>query len=289
MRRPLTTAAALLTAALIAGCSASGSTPSGSPTAPVGAASEPVAAAPEMQHIHNLALRGDTLLMGSHHGLWEQQPGQVPTQVSKTFDVMGFAADGETYLASGHPGEGMDAPADLGLLKSTDGGRTFENVSLSGEVDFHRLVASGSTILGVDSGDGTLRRSTDAGRTWRSLGTGPFDIAIDPADPDRVLGTTEQGPVVSTDGGSSFQPIKEAPLIAFLSWNGDSLGGIAPDGMVYTSADRGKTWEHAGHVEAEPAAFTMTGGRVVVLAGETIFASADGGKTFSPRITGVGA
>ncbi|MDP1876362.1 MAG: hypothetical protein Q8M17_02220 [Actinomycetota bacterium] len=42
------------------------------------------------------------------------------------FDVMGLVRAGERWLASGHPGEGMDAPGDLGLIESTDGGRTFE-------------------------------------------------------------------------------------------------------------------------------------------------------------------
>jgi photosystem II stability/assembly factor-like uncharacterized protein len=290
--RPLGIALAAAGAALvIAGCSsAAPDVPAASSSsAPATASSRAVAADPAMEHIHNLALRGDTLLLGSHHGLWEQQPGQTATQVSEAFDVMGFALDGETYLASGHPGEGMSAPADLGLLKSTDAGRSWQTVSLSGEVDFHRLVASGKTILGVDSGDGSLRRSTDGGATWTNLGPGPFDIALDPTDPDYVLGTTKEGPVVSTDGGRTFEPVNGAPVIAFLSWQGDTLGGIAPDGTVYTSANRGRTWRHAGHVSAQPAAFTMAGKHVAVLAGDTILESRDGGRTFAPRITGLTA
>ena len=35
--------------------------------------------------------------------------------------LMGFAPAADRWLASGHPGPGMDAPADLGLLASADG------------------------------------------------------------------------------------------------------------------------------------------------------------------------
>lgn len=250
----------------------------------------PVAADPSWEHVHSLTLRGDELLIGTHEGLWSQQPGKPPTRLSaEEFDVMGLAlaADGTLY-ASGHPGPGQDAPADLGLQTSTDRGRTWQPVSLAGEVDFHRLRVIDQTVQGESAHDGRLLRSTDAGATWSDLGTPPlFDIALDPADSDHLIGTTQDGPVRSTDGGRTLTPIAGAPMLAFLAWTADALYAVAPDGSVQTSTDSGATWNKVAQLQGIPAALAADGHNVVALAGSTIWQSTDGGRTFHPRIAGL--
>ncbi len=247
----------------------------------------PVPAGQEWGHVHNLTLDGDRLLLGTHEGLWQQSPGQPARLLSDPpFDVMGFALSGRQMLGSGHPGEGQDLPTDLGLRQSTDGGRTWASVSLEGEVDFHRLRAAGAVVLGLSAHDGRLLRSTDRGRTWTDLGSPAlFDLALDPADADHVVATTDKGPAVSTDGGATFDPIAGAPLLALLAWAPTSLYGVAPDGVVHTSIDGGSTWQVAGSVPGRPAALDADAGRVVVLAGDTVVESTDGGVSFIPRIT----
>ena len=249
----------------------------------------PVTAPAEWEHVHNLTLDGNRLLVGTHEGLWAQPDGEAAQLVSDPpFDVMGLALAGQAMFASGHPGEGQDLPADLGLQRSTDGGVIWTSVSLEGEVDFHRLRASGRVLLGVSAHDGRLLRSTDAGATWADLGTPPlYDLAVNPTDAEKVVGTTEQGPVASTDGGTSFTPIAGAPLLALLSWTPSHLYGITPDGIVHTSTDDGANWDEVGTVPGQPSAMAGQGKHVVVLAGDTIYESTDGGVTFAPRITGV--
>lgn len=243
----------------------------------------------EWEHVHNLTLDGSRLLVGTHEGLWVQPEGQAAQLVSDPpFDVMGLALSGQRMLASGHPAEGQDLPADLGLQRSIDDGVTWTGISLEGEIDFHRLSTSGRTILGVSSQGGVLLRSTDAGETWTDLGTPAlFDLALNPQDAEMVVGTTEQGPVTSDDGGTSFTPIAGAPLLALLSWTPSHLFGITPEGILHTSTDDGATWNEVGQVPGQPAAIAAQGERVVVLAADTIFESTDGGATFAPRITGV--
>lgn len=88
----------------------------------------------------------------------------------------------------------MDAPADLRLLETTDQGRTWTEVSLGGEVDFHRLVVSGDVVACLNVHDGRLLRPDDDGATWTDLGVpGLYDVAISPADPSIIVGTTENG------------------------------------------------------------------------------------------------
>jgi len=240
-----------------------------------------------LEHIHNLGLTGDTLLIGSHQGLFRQPPGQPPRRVGEPFDVMGFTITGNRWLASGHPGEGMNAPPDLGLLESDDEGATWADVSLAGQADFHRLTASSTTVLGVNSGHGMLWRSTDSGRTWTTGGPGPFDLALNPRNHRQAVGTTQDGPITSDDGGKTWKPLTDAPLIALLAWTDEGLWGVTPDGKVYESTDAGKTWRKTGQVDGEPSTLAATRTHINVLAGDTIWESLDQGATFTPRVTGI--
>ena len=241
-------------------------------------------------HLHTLAYDGPTLLMGAHNGLWAQAPGAQPSRVSaEAFDVMGFAVGDDSWYASGHPGPGMDAPDHLGLLASTDSGRTWTEVALAGDVDFHRLATSGEVIVGLNSMDSGLIRSDDAGATWTTLtNPGLYDVVIDPADPDVLVGTTEQGPVRSTDGGATFTTIARAPLLALLAWTGPDLYGVGVDGRVHHSGDGGLTWTARGSMPGQPMAVTAQGQTIAGLVDTVIVESADGGSTFTARLTDAG-
>lgn len=286
--------------ALLSGCAAASSANIGqtsgaasapaSPARPTGAGDGP--AAPEgWEHVHNLALDGSALLIGTHEGLWRQEPGQEPQVLSDDdFDVMGLARDGDRWLASGHPGADMDAPADLGLGESTDGGKTWSAVSLGGTVDFHRLVAAGNTVMGMSASDGKLLRSTDDGKTWQDMGTPQlYDLAIDPTTGTTVVGTTPDGPVRSTDGGKTFSPISGAPLLALVAWDPSGLVGIGVDGQVHVSRDAGDTWTATGKLDGQPTAMAVNAQAIVALVGDTVWQSTDGGIAFTPRLTGVTA
>lgn len=288
--------AAALTASLATGCSTA--TPTADPTPPVATSTAPSPSTTDaattievkadsaaLEHIHNLGLSGDTLLLGSHQGLFRQPAGQPPRRISKPFDVMGFTIDDDRWLASGHPGAGMNAPSDLGLLESRDSGESWAEVSLAGQVDFHRLSASNEVVLGVNSGDGLLWRSGDGGRNWDTLGSGPFDVALSPRDARRAVGTTQDGPITSNDGGRSWTPIADAPTIALLAWTTDRLWGVSPEGDVHSSTDSGETWRRSGTVPGSPSAVAANQDRVAILAGDTIWESLDQGATFAPRVT----
>jgi hypothetical protein len=280
----------------LAGCGAStapgAATPSTTSAAPAASATgtEPAVdvAGAAWEHVHNLAFDGDALLLGTHQGLYRQVPGQQPELISDTpFDAMGLTYDGQQWLASGHPAPGDELPSDLGLRASPDG-RTWTTLSLAGEVDFHRLAASGTTVMGIPAHGDTLLRSTDAGATWTRLDNpGVFDLAVDPVDPTRAVATTQSGPISSQDQGGSWVPLPAAPLIAFISWTPSGLLGLAPDGAVMASTDAGATWQTRGSVGGQPAALAVSADNVAALVGDRVVHSQDGGKTFSVRISGL--
>ncbi len=242
-----------------------------------------------MEHIHNLMLTDNELLLGTHQGLWSQVIGKKATRVgSSQFDVMALAMMNGMMVASGHPGVGEESVNNLGFRMSMDGGMTWENTSLFGKVDFHRLVASGNTVMGISSGDGALMRSADAGKTWTTLtNPGIYDLAMDPNDPRIVIGTTQSGPLMSIDGGKNFKTIPNSPIISLLSWDKARLVGVTPAGEVYQSLDMATTWKKLATVSGEPMALTVRGDQIAVLAGTTVYYSTDARLTFKERILGV--
>lgn len=242
---------------------------------------------PGLAHIHGLGVNpaDGALYVGSHHGVFRVSGKGEPEQVAgRTQDFMGFTVVGsDHFLASGHPGpDDADQPPHLGLIESTDGGRTWHTRSLSGEVDFHALEAKHEQVYGYDSQTGQVMASKD-GESWSRRAQLPLaDIAVSPDDPDVLLATTEQGPARSDDGGRAFRPIKGAPVLVLLDWPAIMrLVGVAPDGSVHTSRDGGKSWARSGTVPGRPAAMTTHGTSDVYVATEAaIHRSTDGGKTF---------
>ena len=92
----------------------------------------------------------------------------------------------------------------------------------------------------------------------------------------------------STDGGKTWSPIADTPLIALLAWHDDALVGVTPEGRVYSSTDGGRSWEKGGSVTGMPAAVAAHADHVAVLADDTVWQSNDAGGSFAPRITGLG-
>jgi photosystem II stability/assembly factor-like uncharacterized protein len=242
---------------------------------------------PTMAHIHGLGIdpADGTLYAGTHHGLFRIPKTGEPSLAGKHVqDFMGFAVVGKRhFLASGHPGPGQGGPPSVGLIESTDGGRSWKTLSLSGEADFHSLDSADGTIYGLNAHNGQLMASDD-GRQWEVRSTTPMaDFAADPAHPRTIVATTEEGPAISTDGGKSFTALDGAPLVALVDWAADgTLVGVAPDGTVYGGSDAGKSWKKRGRLAGPPEAIDVDNAHSIFAAANgKIWKSSDGGRTFS--------
>jgi hypothetical protein len=261
--------------------------PSTAPTPPTAAATAGAAAVPtvpaEAGHLHGLGIdpADGRLYLGTHVGLMVLDGDQVRRVGDATIDLMGFAVAGPRhYYASGHPGPDDDLPDPVGLVETTDGGRTWALLSRAGVSDFHTLAAGGGRVYGYD---GRIRTTTD-GRSWTdgAADVRPASLAVRPGTPTTVVATTQQGPVRSTDGGVSFQHLDGAPLLVLLAWTtDDELLGVDPDGAVHASGDGGTTWEQRGSAGSPPEAFTAAGADVVVAVAAHLLRSRDGGRTFT--------
>jgi hypothetical protein len=279
-RRGLAHAAGVVAIAVgLAGCSASTTaTSAGGSTAADGRL--------PVTHIHGVGTDAEdgALYLATHDGLFEVGEDGRSTRIGPVIDLMGFAVSGpDHFLASGHPGPGVDLPQPVGLIESTDGGATWVPVSRQGISDFHTLTSSNRGVLGYD---GSLWRSTN-GKEWEQLviPSPPATLATSP-DGQLVLATTEPGLLRSTDGGSSWSQVQSAPLLQVVDWAPDGAGlvGVTPGGELWTSADSGETWQEGPRLGSAPQAVDVSGSgeaaRVVVVTTEALLESTDGGRTF---------
>jgi hypothetical protein len=250
---------------------------------------------PGVAHVHGLGVNpaDGILYVATHHGLF-RVPGNDPAERvgDNTQDIMGFTVAGpDHFLASGHPdvaGLRQGQPSRLGLVESTDAGKSWKAVSLSGEVDFHGLAFGHGRTYGWDSGTGRFMVSSDQ-RTWDTRSTRRLiGFAVDPADGNHIVAADgAEGLIVSTDGGRTWQP-RRGPALVALSWDqAAGLFGADDDGNVHRSTDGGASWVAAGRLPGFPQAFLATADSLyaaVDVDGTTgIYRSTDSGRTWALR------
>ena len=125
-----------------------------------------------------------------------------------------------------------------GVYKSTDGGKTWENVGLKKSEHIGKIVIDprdSNTVwvaaqgpLWAPGGDRGLYKTTDGGKTWKaalaiSENTGVSDVVIDPRNPDVVYATAYQ---------------RRRHIWTLID------GG--PEGGIHKSTDGGVTWKKLG-------------------------------------------
>ncbi len=234
-----------------------------------------------ISHIHSVRAFGDQVILGTHEGLFRYVDQKtVQSMGPENFDIMGLAVFGKKLYASGHPGPGSKLPEPVGLLLSTDSGKTWKKLGLQGEVDFHLLESAGADMYGVDSGSGNLLYSNNAGKKWTSRGKNVVsDIAINPEKVGSALALRD-GKLISTQKSfTKMRAINSTLTFTSLDWISGSL--LATGGKsLYRSSDSGMTWKKISDFPDSVSTVTQSSKIIAVVAGNSIFKSTDGGKTF---------
>lgn len=246
----------------------------------------------DISHIHGIGIEPSdgALLIATHEGLIRSAKGT--TSIARVGDVkddlMGFFVLGPgRYIGSGHPSPDRAAPPNLGLLKSSNGGNSWQTVSLEGEADFHILRGSGSSVVGVSGHKPVLFTSTDLGDTWveQKLPEGLADLMIDPENSKRVVASTARGLLVSDDLGKSWNPGAKAPA-GLLAWDPDDGRFYLVDesGELSSTKDPASKLVPSGSLGELPAAITAADGSIyAALASGAVKVSTDGGKNWELR------
>jgi len=286
--------ALLLTVLTLAACGGDEET-AGAANGEVAAGSAPAPGDQQaaLEHIHGLGVdpATGTLHVATHYGLFAAAEGQAKLRRvgESRQDIMGFSVVGpRRFIGSGHPDPSQDLPPNLGLIESRDAGKSFKNISLLGEADFHVLRSAGRQIYGFNSGTGKLMTSTDGGREWteRAPPAGMFDLTIDPTDSQRIVASTELGLFVSVDSGEGWRPLRD-DAAGLLAWPApDSLFLVDGEGQVSRSADGGESFEAVGSIGGPPSAFVSHGEELYAALGDgKVTRSTNGGEKWTVRAT----
>lgn len=189
-------------------------------------------AEPLLHHVHGLAYASDgkALLVPSHFGLSAFRDGRWSEVDGPIHDFAGFSVAQSAMYASGHPPPDSALPDPLGLVRSTDGGTTWQVLTLGGQTDFH-VIATGyrANVIYVLSETAIpampvsgLYLTRDYGKTWRrSVANGlkgsVLALAAHPLDADTVAAATDRGLYLSRDAGERFRRVagKAATGVAF--------------------------------------------------------------------------
>ncbi|MBW7925216.1 MAG: glycosyl hydrolase [Burkholderiaceae bacterium] len=185
-------------------------------------ASTPALADPAitLTHVHGLSYSADggRLLIPSHHGLAVFSEGRWSRAAGPAHDYMGFSAMRDALYSSSHPAPRSGLTNPFGLIKSTDGGRTWQKLGLEGESDFHSLATShGTNTVYVFNPHPNSRMKQSGiyytrndGLQWkraaaRGLSGELNSLAVHPSATNIVAAGTEQGLYLSRDAGENFE------------------------------------------------------------------------------------
>lgn len=268
--------------------------------------SQPRATPFEIIHVHGLAYDANatTLYVATHHGLARgQDNGKKWAYVGDRYDYMGFTQDAVkngTFYSSGHPDDPRTfGGVHLGLRRSTDGGATWEQRSLRGQVDFHSIAA----IPAVEGGlvglwKDKLMESRDGGLTWTNH-TGPallmFDIAV--TDHHTFVATADGlagGHLGNQSSWQRFTDPEPGRIAMALAASPDGSvmfagTGNGRSGATYRSVDGAATWQKLPQPllaeAAVPVVFAFDGTDAnhtyAATAGGDILESRDAGATWT--------
>ena len=191
-------------------------------TAIVAATSAGAAEAVTLTHVHGLSYSADgaRLMVPSHHGLAVYDGSKWSKAAGPQHDYMGFSGTRDALYSSGHPAPGSGLTNPFGLIKSIDGGKTWKNLGLEGESDFHLLATSYGTnaVYVVNHGANSrmnqpgIYSTTNDGLRWtlaaaRGLSTALKSLAVHPNDAKLVAAGAEDGLYLSHDAAGQFERI----------------------------------------------------------------------------------
>jgi photosystem II stability/assembly factor-like uncharacterized protein len=153
-----------------------------------------------------------------------------------------------------------------GLMRSTDGGQSWQDHRPGAQRDVHSLAWHPHTAgRAYEAGGGGAAFSTDAGETWQPADDGrdrhyTWSVTVDPDDPDCWYVSASTGPYAAHGrrdpqariyrrrhgeawqllAGGLPEPLPAMPY-ALLATDGRLFAGLA-DGLLWESRDQGDSW-----------------------------------------------
>lgn len=181
---------------------------------------------------------------------FETRGNRIHAQAAR-YAISSDAGETWTYpgICAGFNPQGIQITADgtwyedMGIFRiSRDSGKTWETPwgSVGGPAVINLLALDDVVLLAL--GDGTLQRSTDAGRSWTpTYTTSPYVTNLIEVN-DVLYGLAANSLILSTDRGESWSssdlPASENPM---LTGNERTLL-LSASSVLWTSSDMGRSW-----------------------------------------------
>lgn len=200
-----------------------------------------------VEHVHGLGYTGEKeeLFIATHVGLVKYSEGTWYETTSNNHDYMGFQATDDGFYSSGHPEKNTEFKNPFGLIKSTDEGKSFEEVDFYGETDFHFMAVGyySHAYYVINEQPNSklyvgLFYSWDNGKTWsvsRLSGLTSKSIskiATHPTRQELVGISTKDGLFYSSDNGNNFNLVTDRVMVTSLYFEEESL--------LFTSLEEGR-------------------------------------------------
>jgi hypothetical protein len=193
---------------------------------------------------------------------------ELPSRPTWSFPPRPWTSHVRWIAPSPHDGDLLLAGIELGgLMRSTDGGETWQDHRPGAQRDVHSVVWHPTVPdRAYEAGGGGAAMSTDGGETWAPADDGrdrhyTWAVLPDPDDPDRWLVSASTGPYAAHGGrdaearlyrragdepwepvGGGFPDPSRAMVYALTAAGGRLFAGLS-DGAVHGTADRGATWQ----------------------------------------------
>jgi photosystem II stability/assembly factor-like uncharacterized protein len=203
---------------------------------------------------------------------------ELPSRPTWSFPPRPWTSHVRWIAPNPHDGDVILVGIELGgLMRSTDGGETWQDHRPGAQRDVHCLAWHPSADgRAYEAGGGGAAWSEDGGDTWRPADDGrdrhyTWAVAVDPDDPDCWYVSASTGPFKAHSEGdpqahiyrrTAGEPWQRAdtglpdPLPAMpytlLAENGRLFAGLR-NGELWQSADRGETWQACPLTGARPA------------------------------------
>jgi photosystem II stability/assembly factor-like uncharacterized protein len=151
-------------------------------------------------------------------------------------NYMSLQAIDTGFLASGHPQKGLGIKDPLGIIESSDQGKSFKKLAFYGQSNLHFLSSdySGNDIymineLSNNNLDQGLYYSNNSGTSWHKSKLANFTadslgmIAVNSKNGNEMALSTKTGIFYSEDYGNTMKAISGPDMITALTFMGDQI------------------------------------------------------------------
>ena len=189
----------------------------------------------ELVHIHGLGFdqQGEELLVPAHFGMAIYTEGKWHKADGPDHDFMGFSITRDAFYSSGHPAQDSALANPFGLKKSNDNGKSWQNLGMQGEADFH-IMSSGYNTNAIYLFNMVVNRTLtqrglsytlDDGEHWYHAEMKdtpePVALATHPDNSAIVAAASREGLYLSSDHGQHFKQLDSQQEVYALGFDLD--------------------------------------------------------------------